>query len=190
MSWIDLEKRLKEKTVKRHGNRCWPFLGYRDKEGNGRIWVSRKIGTITVQRAIKVLELGKIPEGFVPLGCPILKDCCNPDHISLATSEEIADRILWKKRQKRRKTAQPFQRKLTDEQVRRIYLAGDPVADIAAELGVSKDFIHKVRRNLKYQRVTKGLKDADKDVWSESSGRMLTGDDASYCGYGYVEYDA
>src|SRR5687767_9339759 len=78
-----LKKRLRALTWKRADNQCWPYLGYRDTRGSGKIFLSTDRGAITVEHAVKLLELGAIPDGLFPLSCPLLKDCCNPAHIGL-----------------------------------------------------------------------------------------------------------
>lgn len=98
-----LKERIRGKTWKRRLGRCWPWLGHIDSDGNARIWVDDTIGSICVPHAIFLAEGIEIPEGMVALGCPILGDCVNPDHISVGTKEDVGDRILFKKRQQRKK---------------------------------------------------------------------------------------
>lgn len=146
-----LQERITNLTWRRTGQKCYPWLGHIDKWGNGRIWIDKTTGSITIQRAIYLVEHGAVPEGFEVISCPVLKDCANPWHIGLATKTEIADRILWRK-QLRRKTRQPS--KLSDEEVRQIYFSTESAETLAIVYNLSKTHIQNIKAGRKYGKKT------------------------------------
>jgi hypothetical protein len=106
----------------------------------------------------QVLERPLEP-GEVVLACPILKDCSNPNHISVGKGTSIGDRVLWKKGQRRRvpKEKLPIERKLSDEQVRQIFLSTEQNGKLAEHYGVSKTMVINIRNGKRYRRVTESL---------------------------------
>lgn len=151
-----LKDRLEKHQWRRKNNACWPWLGHIDAEGYGRIWASHAEGSITVQNALWRALGRKIEPGQKVLACPLLKDCTNPNHISIGTTKDIGDRILWKKKLRRRepKETQPIERKLSDEQVRQIFLSQESNAVLAERYGVTKGMISNIRHRRRYRNLT------------------------------------
>lgn len=154
-----LKERLEKNQWKRKRNQCWPWLRYIDSYGNGRIWASNEEGSITVQNAVwRVLGRSLLP-GEKVLSCPILKDCTNPDHISSGKGTDIGDRILWKKGLKRHvpKEKVPIERKLSDEQVRQIFLSKETSHKLAEQYGISQPMVVQIWTKKKYRRITENM---------------------------------
>lgn len=158
-----LKERIEKHQWKRKGNACWPWLGYIDTDGHGRIWLDHKEGSILIPHAVWKAEGREILPGQKVLACPILKDCSNPNHISVGDSADIGDRILWKKNLKRRlpKEKIPIERKVSDEQVRQIFLSDKRTSELAEQYGISSALVTNIRARRKYQRVTDSLIQGD-----------------------------
>lgn len=162
MALHTLQRRLREKSLKRRGNKCWPWLGRIDAMGNGKIWGINKY--VYVPHALMLVKHnGKIPDGFKTLCCPILKDCANPDHVSLATPRDIADRVLWIKRQKRN-NAKPPKMILADEIVRQIFLSTEGCVEVGKKYGISPSHVVNIRARRKYAKITAVLDKPKKEA--------------------------
>ncbi len=146
-----LQERIERMTWRRQGQKCWPWLGHIDKWGNGRIWIDKHTGSITIQRAIYLAQHGAVPDGYDVISCPVLKDCANPWHIGLATKQEIADRILWTKNLKR-KFRPPS--KLSDEEVRQIFFSQESADLLSIRYNISKAHVVNIKAGRKYQKKT------------------------------------
>jgi len=139
-----LRERLEKNVWKRRPRECWPWLRALDKEGYAKFWLNKERGSLLAHTILYTLHYGEIPEGMRALTCPILKDCMNPHHIGVGTKDDIVDRALWRKGQKRRSPRKPC-KKLSDEQVRQIYLSDTPTGEIAKEFGVAKSTVSNIR---------------------------------------------
>lgn len=161
MALETLQKRIDKKTLKRRPNECWPWLGYINQDGEARVWVNDEIGSISVPNALYLARGEKIPQGKEALSCPILKDCANPDHHSLADRSEIADRILWKKGLHRRPPRRGGpSRKLSDEQVKQIFLSNEETKVLAERYGVTAGQISNIRAGRTHSELTEILRPA------------------------------
>ena len=149
---LTLQERIDRHTWRRKGRLCWPWLGHIDKWGNARIWVDKKTGSITVQRAIYLLKHSTIPKGYEAISCPVLKDCANPYHIGIATKREIGDRILWRKGQRRPQKRPPS--RMSDEEVRQIYLSEDDPTKLADYYRISVAHVINIKAGRKFPHIT------------------------------------
>lgn len=157
-----LKQRIKERIWNRGPGMCWPWLGYIDENGYGRIWFRNSVTTI--HRLVWLLEHGEIPEDKIVLTCPILKDCCNLEHLWLAGQEDVGDRVLWKLGRKRKVPKVPTVRLITPEQVRQIYLSKGKTTSLSKQYGVSPSLITNIRNGKKYINITKAMrKDQDEE---------------------------
>jgi hypothetical protein len=154
-------------------NHCWEFVGPRDQDGYGLIspWdVARgkRVG-MHVHRYVWQLTYGPIPDGLWILHRCDNPPCCRPDHLFLGTNlDNVADMVA-KGRQSGRHTSVPSdstwqadprydgQRgslhshaKLDENKVREIRrrrAAGETLAAMAAEFGVTPGLIgHVIHR--------------------------------------------
>lgn len=169
-----LRKRIESKVWRRRSNSCWPWLAHLDKEGYARIWVNNEIGSTLAHSVLYALNNGPPPAGFVVLTCPLLKDCMNPDHLGIGHSEDVGDRILWKKgleRLTQRKREKP--RKLTDGQVRSIFSSTESTSTLAEQYKVTPSTISNIRAGRMYKRITQG--EQDEHSVQDSFGRNADG---------------
>lgn len=152
-----LQQRIKDKTWRRRPDQCWPWLGYIDKDGYGRVWIDKQSGSMLAHSALYRELHGPLAEGSVVLSCPILPECMNPKHFGLGTVRDYQERA-WITRGKRKKKP-PRTRKLTDEDVKNIYLSTARTTDLARTYNVSLPLITNIRSGRKYRRITEVLYD-------------------------------
>jgi hypothetical protein len=144
------------RNVWRRGPReCWPYLRYIDPGGIAKFWYQGE--AVPAYRVVWLLTHGKIPDGKVAMSCPILKDCCNPEHVGIGTRKDVAERSRWKRGRKPKPPKEKKVRKLTDEQVRQIFLSEEGATIVANQYGVSQTLVSLIRHRKKYQRITNGM---------------------------------
>lgn len=160
-----IKKRLERKVWKRRAGQCWPWLAHRDSAGYARIWVDKETGSVLAHTVLYQLMFGDIPEGMKVLTCPILKDCMNPAHIGLGNREDVADRILLRKKRKREKPRQVP--KVTDEQVRQIFLSTEDIGTLAERFGISKPHVVNIRAGRRYAHLTQFEREPREDSIQE-----------------------
>jgi hypothetical protein len=177
-----LARRIETKTWKRGPRECWPWLGYINQDGEARIWVNDELGSVSVQKAYYIARDEEIPPGKEVMSCPILQDCANPDHHSLGNREEIADRILWRKGLKRRPARNKRQR-LSDEQVKQIFLSDEEATVLAERYGVTQGQISNIRAGRVRRDVTEPIQHArPSQIKDGRSGELR--DNAEFVGAG------
>lgn len=172
MALDTLLTRIEQKQQRRGAHQCWPWLGFINGDGEARIWLDDERGSISVPAALFIARGIPIPPGKEALSCPILKDCSNPDHVSLATRDVIADRILWSKGLTRRNYGGPIgprrpRRKLSDEQVRQIYLSKAPTSELAEKYDVTQGQISNIRAGRLHKHITEPLRLAQEEDRAE-----------------------
>ncbi len=86
-----LAERFWERVDVGEPNECWPWMGYRDKDGYGRLKTgSRTDGSRKFERANRVafrLTTGHEAEGWVLHTCDN-PPCCNPGHLYDGTPDD------------------------------------------------------------------------------------------------------
>jgi hypothetical protein len=154
-----LRERIEKKQDRRGPDRCWPWLGYCHPDGEPRIWVDDKIGSISIARAHYLTSGDEIPLGKEALGCPAMKECSNPKHFSLADRTEVANRILAAKGLRRRPTSHGAPRRtLSGEQIQQIFLSHEPTSLLARKYSVSEGQISNIRAGRRHWHLTEGLR--------------------------------
>lgn len=151
-----LADRLWAKVKRRGPHDCWEWTRSLDEGGYARIWLTPGKSPITIHRAVWLVTHGEVPDGKVVLTCPLLTDCCNPDHIGLGSGKDVGDRILWRKRQERRPPRTKRVPKLSDQSVREIRAAPSSTTheELARRYGVTATYIRLIRERERRKDVT------------------------------------
>ena len=128
-----------------HGNKCWIWQGFKNKQGYGRIrYLGKKV---YVHRLIYSLLVGDID-----FKKPIIRhvcdnaSCCNPAHLVAGTVQDnIDDR---NKRQRQAKGETNGRAKLSKKDVQDIRIRYVPykitLKELSKEFGVTLDQIHRI----------------------------------------------
>lgn len=82
MAQSQLSQRLAESSRGRTGDECWPWAGYIDAGGYGRLGVG------WAHRLTYELEVGPIPPGWQVDHLCRRRDCVNPAHLEAVTQGE------------------------------------------------------------------------------------------------------
>lgn len=131
-----------------------------DARGYPRVWYMGKLWRLN--RLIWMLEHGDIPEGmFVCHKCD--NPCCvNPNHLFLGTHTDnmrdasMKGRLAVKHRSCNARSANGSA-KLSEDDVREIRTSSKRAVVIAAEFGVSKSAIYKIRSGLRWRKYAGGI---------------------------------
>lgn len=134
---------------------CWPWQGYRDRHGYGRI--RRSSRTELAHRVALSLNLGRpLSEGCLVLHSCDNPPCCNPSHLSEGSQarnmRDCSDR--GRARGLSRPGIENPHSKLTDLKVIEIYCDPSPHREIALRHHVSKTLISNIKRGLTWAHVT------------------------------------
>lgn len=162
-----LEERFWEKVDKRGPDKCWPWAGYRDKQGYGQFWVAGRLAR--AHRVAYELVNGPIPSGLDALHDCDFPPCCNPTHLFSGTSADNSKDMVKKGRAARgerngththpervvrgERCAVRGERngsaKLTEAKVREIrqlLAEGHPQSEISRRMGVTQPTIGRIVR--------------------------------------------
>ena len=123
---------------------CWPWSGSTLASGHGRL-TAGPCKDALAHRLLWELERGPIPHGMVVRHTCDNPPCCNPDHLEVGThAENRADCV---KRNRHARGDAHGRRKLTQAQALQIRTAsaGRTHAQIAADFGVSRSVVTKIR---------------------------------------------
>lgn len=145
------EKQFWEKVNKPGPALCWPWLGYKKKEGYGQFYWDGKI--ILAHRMAWEFTFGPIPPGMKICHTCDNPPCCNPAHLFMGTQADNVNDMTKKGRQVTiplRGETNPMH-KLTWEQVgeiRRLYLTGNYSQSTLGKIfGMSQTGIGLIARN-------------------------------------------
>jgi hypothetical protein len=77
-----------------HGDGCWPWPGYIDRDGYGFASVRKSPPWYKgrAHRAVYLHLVGPVPEGIQLAGCRLLPSCVNPAHSEPVTAREAIRR--------------------------------------------------------------------------------------------------
>jgi hypothetical protein len=138
-------RKLSEKVVICERTGCHIWTGPRDRNGYGKISLSKR-SSISAHRAAWQLASGGIPPGMFVCHTCDNPPCCNPAHLFLGTPLDNARDRDRKGRTSRHHARPPIQlggrnsqAKLTLTQAQEIYdrgKAGEKGADLAREFGI------------------------------------------------------
>jgi hypothetical protein len=153
-----IKERFLEKINKNAPNGCWEWIGYISPNGYGNFYVE---GSVYSHRFSYEFFKGPIPKGKMVCHTCDNRRCVNPDHLWLGTHTDNMRDAIAKGRLNPRKLNQPrgdehgmrkhperanpkfgsehSHAKLTEEivsEVRKRYIKGERVADMAREYGI------------------------------------------------------
>ena len=151
---IIIPSRFKEFYIPGQQDSCWPWLGFTHPEKKYGFY-SQDGDYIQAHRAAYYLQYGEFDYNLCVLHTCDNPPCVNPHHLFLGTQlQNIADRDS-KKRQ-RWGTAMWWCCKLTEEQVRDIYLQahlGVPQADIAKQYKITQSTVSQIKNGHKWRNL-------------------------------------
>lgn len=127
---------------------CWLWSGNMQPAGYGVIW-DRKDGrkrNIFAHRASWRINVGEIPDGMVVCHRCDTPACVNPAHLFLGTQRDNLRDMFAKGRHQR------HGQKLTPKQVVAIRNDARPCSAVAADYGVGRSTVSRVRRKEVYVR--------------------------------------
>lgn len=155
---------LWNKVDKRGPDECWPWNGFRNKEGYGRTWIKDKgyyahrvifdlanPGTISLSA-----PRNKADPGFIRHRCDN-PPCCNPNHLLLGNYQDNADDRVARNRVPRFKSTESPRAKFSDEEVSDIRLqkkGGATIGALALLHDVSRSCISHMLYGRSYQDVS------------------------------------
>ena len=132
---------------KKGEDECWPWLGYRNRDGYGRVKINdwqyyahRVIYNLVYPGTIDIKAPKSTDEkGFLLHTCDN-PSCCNPKHLWVGTHRENMEDKVRKNRQKRFPTDSGPRCKLTMTQARearQLRKEGIPTRELALRFGLS-----------------------------------------------------
>lgn len=131
---------------------CWLWLGHIDENGRGRTGKSGGAGIAA--RVAWEKTNGPIPKGKCVCHRCDNPACVRPIHLFLGTKKQNSEDMTSKGRQSRG-AHRPLS-KLTDKgviQLRNRRLAGESLADLAAEFGITRANVSMIVRNKRWKHV-------------------------------------
>ena len=143
-----LSERLREKLVVNPETGCHEFTGFRDAKGYGRIGKGKDEEGITLaHRAAWEEANGPIPDGMNVLHRCDNPPCCNEEHLFLGSIADNNEDMRSKGRASgnKKRGLDHHACKTTEEMEARIRAATGSQRQLAAQFGVSRSVIKRVR---------------------------------------------
>lgn len=144
-----LENRFWSKVEKRSPDECWPWIGYMDRDGYGKIRINFKTHPSTIWGAHRVAYLIHHGEIRNDLFCCHVCDqpsCCNWRHLFMGTNQENIRDASMKGRMAN--GARHVRAKLSSDQIiemRMRYGEGSiSTRKLASEFGIGKTEAHRI----------------------------------------------
>lgn len=132
---------------------CWLWEGAINGAGYGQFGFRRK--TILAHRASYEAFVGAIPDGALLRHKCDVRACCRPDHLAPGSySDNTSDQYRRNRRQVHRSRGRfNGQSKITEEVVRLIRSDRRSGYELAAELGISRQQVTRIRQGLYWSHV-------------------------------------
>jgi DNA-binding XRE family transcriptional regulator len=154
---------------------CWLWTGALDERGRGRVWRNGKI--MIHHRAVWEILIGEIPQGALLCHHCDNPQCANPSHLYVGTDQSNVNDMMQRGRHwtmKNREMARAVGRrtgsqnnwatgtdnpkaKLTPEQVCAIRSSREKTKDLAAQYGVNRTTIQRIRAGKQWTAATPAL---------------------------------
>lgn len=131
---------------------CLLWTGWLTDKGYGEIRVGRK--KKRVHRVTWELAHGPVPPGFLVCHTCDVPNCRELDHLFLGTPADNTADMMTKGREFRPYGELAASAKLTDGQVREIYIAREPQRTIAARYGIGKSTVGAIKRGEAWRHIT------------------------------------
>lgn len=137
---------------------CWNWTGCQIRDAYGQIrYQGRKWYT---HRLAYTLTHGAIPDGLVVRHRCDNPLCCNPRHLELGSQADNNRDRDERGRHVSLSGEASASSKLSESQVKEIYLSSGSEKDLAAHYGVAPTTIGDIRRRHSWKKVTAGLENA------------------------------
>jgi len=147
-----LKERFEDKYIPEPNSGCWLWTACCNEDGYGKITVEHK--SIGAHRVSWELYKTSIPDGMHVLHKCDNPPCVNPGHLFLGTNaDNMADRDA-KGRQARPRGEKQGASKLTNCQVREIFLSEALPQRMSDKFGVSQQQIHHIRTGKQWGHLT------------------------------------
>ena len=134
-------------------NGCWRWIGYKDKGGYGHIGFGGEMIHRFSYRRFK----GEIPEGLCVCHTCDVRDCVNPNHLWLGTTQEnTADKISKGRQIRGEKIGSS---KLKDEdilKIRKMRIEGKKQKEICEAFGISRATVMLICQNKLWKHIPLG----------------------------------
>lgn len=147
------ETKFLTKLDKTNSKGCWLYLGKLSAQGYGRIKSGDSLEGL--HRFSYTYHKGAIPSGLLIRHTCDEHNCLNPEHLLVGTHQDNYNDMVVQGTQARGVTN--GHAKLTEEQVKDIYLSLEPTKDLAIRYGVVQGVISQIRLNKNWTHVTDGL---------------------------------
>jgi len=153
--------RFLAKINRRSTTECWEWSANKH-EGYGRFRVGGRNGALYMAtRLIWRLTYGTDPVGQLVLHHCDNPGCCNPAHLFIGSDADNNHDKEAKRRGQHPKGEKNGLAKLSEEDVRRIYLSSERSVDLAHQYGVTDVAINAVREGRTWQHVTSEMNLSD-----------------------------
>jgi hypothetical protein len=128
---------------------CWPWTGSINNKGYGQLGISRgnRSRAVYAHRFSYELHVGPIPPGMGLLHSCDNPPCVNPAHLSVGTQRDnMLDAAAKGRTATNERSPNARFSNETIREIRRRVAAGEMQKDVAADIGMSTDYIWKVVR--------------------------------------------
>ena len=132
---------------------CWEWLAGKTFDGYGRFRYQGKMWR--AHRFVYQLAKETIPERMVVRHTCDNPACCNPAHLILGTQQDNVNDM--DQRGRRAQGEAHGRARLTDKQVRQIFLAKGTQQEIARQFNISQMQVSDIKRRKKRREATDGL---------------------------------